>query len=142
MKKVLITFGALVFIIALVVTYNVTFSANYREPNIKGVEISVITNEHHTNETMTSAEDALIKNFKENFKGCTLKKVYYNEADDKYLDGKYNNETYHEVVVLLAEFTTDGKQEVLNLNDTYKDYKFVIARKTETSEYRVIDSFK
>ena len=142
MKKILITFGGLVVIIALVVTYNVTFSANYREPNIKGVEIAVITNEHHSNETMTSAEDALIKNFKEEFKGCTLKKIYYNEVDDKYLDGKYNNETYHEVVVLLAEFSTDGKQEVLNLNDTYKDYKFVIARKTDTSEYRVIDSFK
>ena len=142
MKKILIAFGALFIIITLVVTYNVTFSANYREPDIKGVEIAVITNEHHTNEAMSSAEDALIKNFKETFKGCTLKKIYYDETQDTYLDGKYNNDIYHEIVVLLAEFTTDGKQEVLNLNDTYKDYKFVIGRKTETSEYRVIDSFK
>ena len=141
MKKVLMLFGGLFVIIALVVTYNITFSANYREPDIKGVEISVITNEHHTNEAMTKASDALIEEFKESFKGCTLTKIYYNELEDKYLDKKYKDESYSEVVVLLAEFNTDGRQEVLDLNKTYKDYKFVIVRKTDDSEYRVIDSF-
>lgn len=142
MKKLLIGFSGLLIIIIFVITYNASFSASYRDPKVNGFELGIITNENHSDENMSLAEDALLSNFKERFNGCKLLKISYSSEEDKYLNKVYKEEPFDEIIVLEAKFKTDGEQEVLDLNKVYDNYKFVIARKTPTSSFVVIDKYE
>lgn len=142
MKKILIGFSCILIIVIFVITYNASFSASYRQANVKNIELSTLSNDNHSNELMELAQESLISEFKEDFDGCKLLKISYYADDDKYLDKKYNNDIYDEVIVLNINFSTDDKQEVYDLNKTYENYKIVLARKTSSTKFRIIDKYE
>lgn len=138
MKKILIIFAILIVIIASIVTYNITFGLYYREPITSNVIVNNLDNSHHELKNMKKAKALLINYFKEKYKGCILKTISYEESADIYLNGIYNKDKYHDIIVLRALVKTDKLQENLEPNSKV-ELDFIIGKKNETVDYHVLE---
>ena len=101
-----------------------------------GGEISEATthsvdSDMYSQEDIASAIDVIKKEFKSNWKGCTLKEIYYAGDDSSiaYQDWAERNDT-DEVIVLLSSFDVDssGGDGSLNPNSTYNGWNWILVR--------------
>ena len=99
-------------------------------------------NEENINKNNTLNNTSEIKKeFKSDWKGCTLKEIYY--AGDKhiklYQDWAERNNA-DEVIVLLSSFDVDssGGDGSLNLNSTYDGWNWILVR-TNDGEWVHVD---
>ena len=78
---------------------------------------------------IASAINTIIDNFKD-WKGCTLKEIYYTGDDEKYF--KEINQQYggKEAIVLLSKFDVDGSggDGSLNPNSTYDHWNWLLIK--------------
>ena len=78
---------------------------------------------------IASAINTIIDNFKD-WKGCTLKEIYYTGDDEKYF--KEINQQYggQEAIVLLSKFDVDrsGGDGTLNPNSTYDHWNWLLIK--------------
>lgn len=90
-----------------------------------------VDSEMYSQEDIASAIDVIKKEFKSNWKGCTLKEIYYAGDDSSiaYQDWAERNDT-DEVIVLLSSFDVDssGGDGSLNPNSTYNGWKWILVR--------------
>ena len=86
----------------------------------------------YSQKEINSAIDVIKKEFKRDWKGCTLKEIHY--AGDKVskehqeFAERYNAD---EVIVLVSTFDVDesGGDGSLNPNSTYTDWNWILVRK-------------
>ena len=90
-----------------------------------------VDSDMYSQEDIASAIDVIKKEFKSNWKGCTLKEIYYAGDDSSiaYQDWAERNDT-DEVIVLLSSFDVDssGGDGSLNPNSTYTGWNWVLVR--------------
>ena len=90
-----------------------------------------VDSEMYSQEDIASAIDVIKKEFKSNWKGCTLKEIYYAGDDSSiaYQDWAERNDT-DEVIVLLSSFDVDssGGDGSLNPNSTYNGWNWILVR--------------
>ena len=89
---------------------------------------------------ITSAINLVIDDFNDNFKGCTLKEIYYagdNEARFKEITQQYGGK---EAIVLKSTFNVDetGGDGSLNPNSTYEDFSWLLIR-NQQGEWQEVD---
>ena len=81
------------------------------------------------------------KEFKSDWKGCTLTEIYY-AGDDCTKDHKdwADRNNADEVIVLLSSFDVDssGGDGSLNPNSTYSDWKWILVR-TDGGKWQHVD---
>ncbi|MCM1053193.1 MAG: hypothetical protein NC483_04395 [Ruminococcus sp.] len=129
LKYLSILFIIIIFVLATFGIVNLNKTSN--------IEISISNNEIHSQKDLKNAQNKIIRYFKINFRGCTIKKIWY-DTKDKDLEQAKKENKYYEVIVLNINFDTDGKQKSLNSNDNY-NYKFVLAKIKKYSFWNIID---
>lgn len=97
-----------------------------------------------------TAVDCVVTNFKSNFKGCDLLKIWYdeNESDGEIVSymtfgrGSINGVKKENVIVLFSDFyvNPNGGDGSLNQNSIYSDFNWVLIRDSKTGNWRIDDS--
>ena len=90
-----------------------------------------VESETYSQQDIAAAIDVIKKEFKSNWKGCTLTEIYY-AGDDKsqnHQDWADRNNA-DEVLVLLSSFSVDasGGDGSLNPNSTYDNWGWILVR--------------
>lgn len=99
--------------------------------SVKDFKITKVESELYTNDEIISAIEIIGQEFKRNWKGCTLKEIYYagDETTKNYQDWADRN-TADDVLVLLSSFDVDGSggDGSLNPNSTYDKWMWILVR--------------
>ena len=109
--------------------------------NVKNVETHEVESELYTQEDIDAAIDTIKKEFRENWKGCSLTEIYYagdelTKAHQDWTD-RYDAD---EVIVLLSSFDVAifGADKSLNAGDIYDDWNWILVRK-DGGEWEHVD---
>lgn len=98
---------------------------------ISGAETHPVDSEMYSQDDINAAIDTIKKEFKRDWKGCTLTEIYY-AGDDRSRDHQDWADRNHadEVMVLLSSFDVDpfGGDVSLNPNSTYDDWSWTLVR--------------
>ncbi|MGI6145722.1 MAG: hypothetical protein GX092_06515 [Clostridia bacterium] len=109
--------------------------------NVKNVKVIDVESELYTFDEINSAIEIITKEFAKNWKGCTLKEIYYagDETSRHYQDWADRNGA-DEVIVLLSSFDVDssGGDGSLNPNSTYDGWNWILVRNTD-GQWRHVD---
>ena len=97
----------------------------------KEVKVRTIYSDIYTEEEIQEAIDVIKKEFSKDWKGCTLKEIYY-AGDDKALFISYAKQYQgEEAIVLKTNFHTNyfAWKIGLNSNCDYEDYQWIFDKK-------------
>ena len=107
------------------------FSLSACVGNVSKVNTHNVDSEIYSGEDINAAIDTIKKEFKSNWKGCTLTEIYYagDDSSKGHQDWADRNDA-DEVIVLLSSFDVDssGGDGSLNPNSTYSDWKWILVR--------------
>ena len=99
--------------------------------NVSDVQTHHVDSEIYSQEDILSAIDTIKKEFKSEWKGCTLTEIYYagDELAEGYREYAYANGA-DEAIILLSSFDVDftGGDGSLNANSTYDDWMWILIR--------------
>ena len=101
----------------------------------KEVKVRTIYSDIYTEEEIQEAIDVIKKEFSKDWKGCTLKEIYY-AGDDKALFTSYAKQYQgEEAIVLKTNFHTNyfAWKIGLNSNCDYEDYQWILIRNNTVS---------
>lgn len=120
-------------IIIFLVCVVMIFSLSACGGNVKNVNVVDVKSEIYTSDDINSAIETIEKEFDKDWKGCTLKEIYYagDETSKDYQDWADRNDA-DEVIVLLSSFDVDssGGDGSLNPNSTYGGWNWILVRNT------------
>ena len=99
-----------------------------------------VTSNIYSYDDITSAINTVIDYFNENFKGCTLKEIYYAGDNENYFKEILQQYGADEAIVLTSTFDVDGSggDGSLNPNSTYKDWIWLLVRNKQ-GEWKHVD---
>lgn len=99
--------------------------------NISDVSTQRIESELYFQDDINAAVDIIKKEFKSDWKGCSLTEIRYagDEITKEHQEWSERNNA-DEVIVLLSSFDVDssGGDGSLNPNSTYDDWKWILVR--------------
>ena len=99
--------------------------------NVSNVEIKESTSEIYSDREISAAIKEILRYFKKNFDGCTLREITY-AGDEKTLAHTEFAERNgaKEVIVLISKFDVDasGGDGSLNPNSTYTNWMWILVR--------------
>ena len=117
------------------------FSLSACGGNVRGVKTHHVDSEMYSQDDINSAIDTIKKEFKSDWKGCTLTEIYY-AGDDCSKDHQYwaDRNNADEVIVLLSSFDVDssGADGSLNPNSTYDNWNWILVR-TNGGQWQHVD---
>ena len=117
------------------------FSLSACDGNVSEVNTHNVESEMYYEEDIRAAIDTIKKEFKSDWKGCTLTEIYY-AGDDRSKDHQdwADRNNADEVIVLLSSFNVDssGGDGSLNPNSTYSDWNWVLVR-TSGGQWQHVD---
>lgn len=109
-----------------------------KESTVKVIDVE---SETYSEKDIASAIDVIEKEFRKNWKGCTLKEIRY-AGDELCAKEKEFAERYgaDEVIVLLSSFDVDssGGDGSLNPDSTYTDWNWILVR-TNGGKWRHVE---
>ena len=109
--------------------------------NVSKVNTHNVDSEIYSEEDINAAIDTIKKEFKNDWKGCTLTEIYY-EGDDSSKDHQdwANRNNADEVIVLQSSFDVDssGGDGSLNPNSTYNGWNWILVR-TNGGQWQHVD---
>ena len=107
------------------------FSLSACGGNVRGVKTHHVDSEMYSQDDINSAIDTIKKEFKSDWKGCTLTEIYYagDDCSKDHQDWADRNNA-DEVIVLLSSFDVDssGADGSLNPNSTYDNWNWILVR--------------
>ena len=109
--------------------------------NVKNVNVVEVKSEIYTYEDINSAIETIIDEFSKDWKGCTLKEIYYaGDEVSRSCQDWANRNGADEVIVLLSSFDVDssGGDGSLNPNSTYEEWNWILVRNTG-GQWRHVD---
>lgn len=128
-------------IIFLVITIIIISSLTACGGSVKDFKIKKVESELYTNDEIDSAIETIVQEFKKDWKGCTLKEIYYagDETSKNYQDWADRNNV-DEAIVLLSTFDVDesGGDGSLNPNDTYDNWMWILVR-NDNGKWKHVD---
>ena len=99
--------------------------------DVKNVKIMDKESKMYTSNDINSAIETIKKDFQNDWKGCTLKEIYYagDDVSKEHQDWADRNDA-DEVLVLLSSFDVDfsGGDGSLNPNSTYDNWMWILVR--------------
>lgn len=117
----------IIFLVSVVIIINLSACGG----NVKNVKVIDVESEIYTSDDINSAIETIVKEFDKDWKGCTLKEIYYagDETSKNYQDWADRNNA-DEVIVLLSSFDVDssGGNGSLNPNSTYDGWNWILVR--------------
>ena len=118
-------------ILATILCFIIVFSLAGCGGKTSEIKTRNVESEMYSQEEITSAVETIKKEFKSNWKGCTLKEIYY-AGDDSSKDHQdwADRNNADEVIVLLSSFYVgrNGGDGSLNTNHTYENWNWILVR--------------
>ena len=109
--------------------------------NVDAVKIIEAESDQYSTDDINSAIDTIVKEFDDNWDGCTLTEIYYagDEYSSNYQDWADRNDA-DEVIVLLSSFDVDssGGDGSLNPDSTYDNWMWILVRNKD-GEWKHVD---
>lgn len=109
--------------------------------NVNNVQTREVESELYSQAEINEAIEEIKKDFKTNWKGCTLTEIYYAGDDiSKGYQGWAERNNADEVIVLESSFDVDssGGAGSLNPNSTYSKWKWILVR-TNKGTWKHVD---
>lgn len=109
--------------------------------NVNNVQTREVESELYSQAEINEAIEEIKKDFKTNWKGCTLTEIYYAGDDiSKGYQGWAERNNADEVIVLESSFDVDssGGDGSLNPNSTYSKWKWILVR-TNKGTWKHVD---
>lgn len=104
---------------------------SFEDGDVSNVKIIPIESEIYSNEEINSAIDVILKEFKENYNGCSLLEIKYigDEKNNDYIDWTTRHNK-SEVIVFISNFKVgpNAGDGVLNPNSEYEGYSWILVR--------------
>ncbi|MDR2686718.1 MAG: hypothetical protein LBB75_03125 [Oscillospiraceae bacterium] len=102
----------------------------------KGAKITLGQSSRFTREELQAAADCVLARFRKDYDGCTLKRVYYDEAKSIKLAARYIDQPQYgiygkdpdDIVVLFSDFRTDDTISSFEPNADYDGWSFYLIR--------------
>ena len=96
---------------------------------------------YYDKELINNAFDIVMEEFANEFEGCTLVELRYDEQAVITEIGNYIYENNRELIVLFSTFNTDAKggDGSLNPDDTYTNWKWYLVRTEDMQSWEIID---
>lgn len=139
MKKVILLISIIVLVFSLVACKQ----SNKVDDVITEVGESTKFNEREVSEAIDTVKNGF------DFKGCTLKKVWYDEEKSNYAasgylgngKGSINGVKPENIIVVLSEFDVDsaGGDGSFEPDSTYSDWQFILIRDNKESDWEIND---
>ncbi|MFY9173753.1 MAG: hypothetical protein WAO24_00180 [Peptococcia bacterium] len=108
---------------------------------MKNVKVTDKESKMYTSNDINSAIETIKKEFQKDWKGCTLKEIYYagDDISKDHQDWADRNDA-DEVMVLLSSFDVDssGGDGSLNPNSTYDNWMWILVR-TKDGQWKHVD---
>ena len=118
-------------IVCIMLGILLVFSLSACGGNVRGVKTHHVDSEMYSQDDINSAIDTIKKEFKSDWKGCTLTEIYYagDDCSKDHQDWADRNNA-DEVIVLLSSFDVDssGADGSLNPNSTYDNWNWILVR--------------
>lgn len=102
--------------------------------NIRKVKTSFTSTDNHSEEDIKTCMNIVKNQFKENFEGCTLTDLWYDdEMSLSFEDGWKKQYDGEEAIVLLSNFDVDssGGDGSFNANETYTDWNWILVKNSD-----------
>lgn len=129
--------GIIFLVIIIIITSGLTACGG----SVKDLKITKVESELYTNDEIDSAIETIVQEFKKDWKGCTLKEIYYagDETSMNHQDWADRNNV-DEAIVLLSSFDVDesGGDGSLNPNDTYDNWMWILVR-NDNGKWKHVD---
>ncbi|WMT80677.1 DUF4829 domain-containing protein [Terrisporobacter mayombei] len=110
----------------------------YMHWDVDNVNQSISHSEVYSNQDIDTAMNIVKREFRDEFKGCVLTDLWYNEdisisSSDEWAK-QYNSD---EAIILLSNFDVDssGGDGSLDPNSTYTDWQWILVRDRENSKW-------
>ena len=117
------------------------FSLSACGGKVSKVKVQEVESSIYSQDDINQAIEVIKKDFKSEWKGCTLQEIYY--AGDDYSKGYEdwaNRNNADDVIVLLSTFKTGAfAGEGLNKNSTYPRYKWILVR-SDDGQWECVDN--
>ena len=123
-KPAIIIFTVIVLLAAGMFSFYFIYG---KEGHVKRVERTIGSSEHFTNDELNGAADFITEYFRQNFKGCKLQSLTFDEQRSERAKG--NNYNSPDTIVLLSDFTvypTSGTPE--NYARKNHDFNWILRR--------------
>ena len=138
-KKGIIAVCAILTILVVAVAFILTTGKG----NVSNVNRIVGYSALYSEDLINQACDIVEKEFANEFEGCTLTELRYDEdIENKFADEimRYAKENNQELIVLLSTFETDGKggDGGFNPNDTYTNWQWHLIRTEDKNGWEII----
>ena len=128
-------------IVCIMLGILLVFSLSACGGNVRGVKTHHVDSEMYSQDDINSAIDTIKKEFKNDWKGCTLTEIYYagDDCSKDHQDWADRNNA-DEVIVLLSSFDVDssGADGSLNPNSTYDNWNWILVR-TNGGQWQHVD---
>ena len=128
-------------IVCIMLGILLVFSLSACGGNVRGVKTHYVDSEMYSQDDINSAIDTIKKEFKSDWKGCTLTEIYYagDDCSKDHQDWADRNNA-DEVIVLLSSFDVDssGADGSLNPNSTYDNWNWILVR-TNGGQWQHVD---
>lgn len=109
--------------------------------NVRGAKTHNVDSEMYSQDDIKAAIDTIKKEFRRNWKGCTLTEIYYagDDSSKGHQDWADRNKA-DEVIVLLSSLDVDssGGDGSLNPNSTYYNWNWILVR-TNGGQWKHVD---
>ena len=141
MKKIFIGIIVIIFICSGVFIIDYLKYHSFESGDVSNVKIISMESEIYSTEEINNAIDVILEEFEENYNGCSLLEIEYigDENNDVYRDWAIRNNK-SEVIVFISNFKVDsnGGNGVLNPNNEYDGYNWILAR-NENENWKYVD---
>jgi hypothetical protein len=121
--------GLLILLSAIAIT-SILLSAN-KGGDISKVKLESSESQLYTQEDIKAVMDIVLDYFKREFKGCSLRELWYDEGvSNRDSVGWAEQYEADEAIVLLSNFDVDasGGDGSLNPNTSYRDWQWILVR--------------
>lgn len=98
--------------------------------NVKDVEKSISVSHSYTEEEIRDAMDIVMNYFHDNFEGCTLKELRYDEIFSDDIKREWIDENHADAIVLLSSFQVDenGGDGSMEPNQVYDNWEWILVK--------------
>lgn len=107
--------------------------------NVRNVHMEIGESTLYSPVEIEEAMDLVVKHFAQNFEGCTMTDLWYDEDySQEWAEDWAEQYEAEEAIVLLSNFDVDGsgRSPSLNPNDTYRDWNWILVRSGDAWELK------
>ncbi|WAW14830.1 hypothetical protein [Peptostreptococcus equinus] len=132
-------------VVAILIMLSNLFYYEFYKGNARNVTYKAYS-KIYTKEDVTHAVELVRADFKDNYNGCKMEKVEYNDNNMKKFENKIKNQDKYkdkEIIILNVDFRARNMQAILKdklkANQKVKNAYWILARENKNAPWKIIE---